>query len=323
MHRFNPESPQAVSRRKVLASAGIAAGAITASLAAETTAAIQTSSSEPFGYCLNFSTIRGQGLGMIDKVEIAARAGYTAIEPWIREIDEYVQKGGSLVELGKRISDLGLSVESVIGFAEWIVDDDAQRAKGLEEAKRNMDLAVQIGGKRLAAPPSGATKQPDLNLYKAAERYRQLLELGDQMGVVPQVEVWGFSQALSRLSEAAFVAIESGHPKARILPDVYHLNKGGSSFASLHLLSGVGMHVFHMNDYPAMPPRATITDADRIYPGDGIAPLDGLFRDLRACGYRGVLSLELFNREYWGQDALVVARTGLEKTRAAVQRAFS
>ena len=40
--------------------------------------------------------------------------------------------------------------------------------------------------------------------------------------------------------------------------------------------------------------------------------------DFAAC-----LSLELFNREYWNQDALLVARTGLEKTREAVQKAFA
>jgi len=79
------------------------------------------------------------------------------------------------------------------------------------------------------------------------------------------------------------------------------------------------MHVFHMNDYPAKPPRADITDAARVYPGDGVAPLTQILRDLRATGFRGVLSLELFNPTYWKQDALTVARTGLDKMRAAVR----
>ena len=52
-----------------------------------------------------------------------------------------------------------------------------------------------------------------------------------------------------------------------------------------------------MNDYPADPPRATITDADRVYPGDGIAPLGELVRILQAIGFHGYFSLELFNRE--------------------------
>ena len=73
----------------------------------------------------------------------------------------------------------------------------------------------------------------------------------------------------------------------------------------------------------AAPERKEITDAHRVFPGDGVAPLAVLFRTLRATGFRGMLSLEVFNREYWNQDALLVARTGLEKTREAVRAALA
>jgi sugar phosphate isomerase/epimerase len=257
----------------------------------------------------------------VDEVEIASKAGYTAIEPWVSEIDAYVKAGGSMPDLRRRIEDHGLSVESAIGFFEWIVDDDARRAQALKEAGRNMDLVARIGGKRLAAPPSGATDRPT-DLDRSAERYRALLELGDKMGVVPQAEIWGFSKTLDRLGEAAYVAIESRHPNACILADVFHLYKGGTDFDSLRLLSGASMHVLHVNDYPAQPPRETINDSARVYPGDGVAPLGHLFRRLREIGYTGVLSLELFNADYWKQDPLTVARTGLQKMRAVVRRSL-
>lgn len=272
-------------------------------------------------YCLNMSTIRGQKLSLPEQVDVAAKAGYDAIEPWMGELHQYVQGGGSAVDLKKRIADAGLTVESAIGFAEWIVDDDARRAAGLEQAKKDMDLIRSIGGTRIAAPPTGATQQTDLHLLKAADRYRALLELGDQLDITPQVEVWGFSKSLSRLGETALVAIEARHRRACILPDVYHLYKGGSEFSALRLLSGSAVQVFHMNDYPADPARDKIADKDRVYPGDGVAPLTQILRDLFSAGFRGVLSLELFNPEYWKQDALVVARTGLEKMKAAVAKA--
>ena len=312
-----------LSRRQLLAG-GSAAG-LAALVAPTDTSAAPASpavSSEPFRYCLNTSTIRGQMLTLPQEIEIAAKAGYQGIEPWIREIDQYVAGGGTLRDLGKRIADAGLTVESAIGFGEWIVDDEARRAKGLEEAKRNMDMLVQIGGKRLAAPPTGATKERMTDLLTIAQRYRTLLELGDSLGIVPQAEVWGFSQTLSRLGETTYVAIESGHPQACLLPDVYHIFKGGSDFTGLKLLSGAAMHVFHMNDYPAAPPRAEMNDSHRVYPGDGVAPLTSILRDLHASGFRGVLSLELFNKEYWQQDAFEVARTGLEKMRESVARAI-
>jgi sugar phosphate isomerase/epimerase len=82
------------------------------------------------------------------------------------------------------------------------------------------------------------------------------------------------------------------------------------------------MQVFHMNDYPAKPARAEITDAHRVYPGDGVAPLVPMLRTLRSLGFRGVLSLELFNRDYWKQNPLTVAQRGLEKMRAVAKQAM-
>jgi len=302
------------SRRDWLLGAGAAAGVALCPVVA----AQDQPAAAPYRYCLNTSTISGQKLPLVQVVEIAGKAGYQGIEPWMRDLDAYVKSGGDLKDLSKRIRDQGLTVEGCIDFCEWIVDDDERRKQALEAAKRTMDVVRRIGGRRMAAPPVGATKQTDLNLLKAADRYRALCDLGAALGVTPQAEMWGFSTTLSRLGECAVVAVESGHPQACILPDVYHFHKGGSPFAGLRLLNGNAVPVFHMNDYPAAPARAEITDAHRVYPGDGVAPFKEIFRDLRAIGFQGVLSLELFNREYWKQDALVVARTGLEKMRAVV-----
>ncbi len=304
------------TRRGWLTATTAAAGA---GLSLEPSAiAEQSKPDETFRYGLNTATLMGQKLSIVEEVEIASRAGYQALEPWVRELDSYVKSGGSLKDLGKRIADRGLRVESAIDFPEWIVDDDARRKKGLENARRGMDMVKQIGGTRIAAPPAGATDRANIPLLTVAQRYQALLDIGTPIGVVPQVEVWGHSKLLGRLGEAALVAVESGHKDACILPDVYHLYKGGSGYSGFHLLAPSAVHVLHMNDYPADPPRAAITDAHRVYPGEGVAPLKTLLRDLRRSGFRVVLSLELFNREYWKRDALTVARTGLEKMRAVV-----
>jgi 2-keto-myo-inositol isomerase len=310
-----------LSRRQLLAGTG-------AAFAVATTTAITNKTAEaavaanPFKYCFNTSTIRGQNLALDKEIEIAAKAGYSAIEPWVHKVHEYAGAGGNLKDLRKRIADLGLTVEGAISFFQWIIDDDTSRAKGFEEAKRDMEILAQIGGKRIAAPPAGATREPGLDLMKAAERYRELLELGDKTGVVPQVELWGPSKNLHRLGQCMFVVIESGHPKACFLPDVYHIYKGGSDFTGLKQLSAYAVQVLHMNDYPADPPRDRIGDRDRVMPGDGIAPMTQIIRDLCAVGNRAVLSLELFNPEYWKQDPLEVAKIGLRKMKAAVNKAL-
>jgi 2-keto-myo-inositol isomerase len=269
--------------------------------------------SSRYRYCLNTSTIQGEKIPLEKQVEIATTAGYDGIELWLRDVQLFLDAGGKLAELRKQLDDSGLTVESAIAFAAWIVDDEATRTKGLEQAARDMEVVAALGGKRIAAPPAGATQGPKLDLDRAGERYRALLELGRQQGVVPMLEVWGFSTNLSRLAEVLHVCAAADHPDACVLPDVYHLYKGGSNFSDLALLAGPKIPVFHINDYPGEPERSRIQDADRVYPGDGIAPLPQIFTTLQGNGFAGVLSLELFNRTYWEQDPLEVARTGLAK----------
>lgn len=275
----------------------------------------------PIRYCLNTATIRGQKLGILKEVEVAAQAGYDAIEPWVDSVGDYVQNGGSLADLKKRIRDAGLTVEGAIGFAEWIVDDDTRRAKGMERAKQQMDMMAQLGTRRYAAPPAGATGLPKLDLLKAAERYRALLEAGDLVGIVPALEVWGFSKNLGRLSECVAVAMETGHRNACVLADVFHLYTGGSDYSGIRLLGPETIQVLHLNDYPSDPPREKLDDSYRIYPGDGVAPLIGLLQMWRRTGGVKVLSLELFNRKYWSEDPLVVAKTGLARMKTVVAKA--
>jgi 2-keto-myo-inositol isomerase len=314
-----------ISRRRALGSAGLlAAAALTGSKAVGAEKASDTTKAgSPFVFCLNTATVRGQKLGLAKEIELAAQAGFQAIEPWVASIEEYKKGGGSLPDLKKKIADLGLTVESAIGFPEWIVDDEARRAKGMEKAKSDMALVAQIGGKRLAAPPSGATNAPGLELLKATERYRALLEAGDSIGVIPQLELWGFSKNLNHLSECAYVAIETGHPKACVLADVFHLHKGGSNSRSIRLLSAHAIQVVHLNDYPAEPPREKIDDSYRVFPGDGVAPLTQFLQDLRSTGNGKVLSLELFNKKLWAQEPLEMAKAGLAKMQAVVKASMS
>lgn len=275
-----------------------------------------------FSYCLNTSTISGQNVGFLDEIEIAAKAGYDGIEIWIRGIQKYLDEGGNLRDLKKYIDDLGIKVENAIGFAQWIVDDEATRKAGTEQLKREMDMLAQIGCPRIAAPPAGATSEPGLDLMKAGERYRTILEIGEKTGVTPQLEIWGPSANLHHISQAAFVATAANHPNACILPDVYHLFRGGSGYHSLKLLSGTAIEMFHFNDFSGDIPREQQKDSDRVYPGDGAAPFNEIVNYLDNAGGHKVLSLELFNESYWEQDAGEVAKTGLRKMKNVVERAL-
>lgn len=310
-----------LNRRDLLTSTGLAA---TASMLGKSAFAekAQSSPRAKVRYCINTSTIREKKLPIEEIVDLSADVGYDGIEPWIREIETHRDSGKSLTDLKKKIADHGLQVESAIGFAKWIVDDEAERNAGLEQMKRDMELVRSIGGTRIAAPPVGmhSGKSADVDLFAAAERYHAVLQIGRNIGVTPQVEIWGPSKNLSRLGEAIFVAVESGHPDACVLPDVYHIFRGGSAFDGLGLLSGDAIHCFHFNDYPAEPDREEMNDSHRVYPGDGVAPWKQIIDLLNKIEFSGAASLELFNRDYWKQDPKLVLKTGLAKMKGVFEQ---
>ena len=316
-----------LSRRDLLSSGAIAIGAAIVSPAAAEAQAPRPAgararpANEPFGYCLNTSTIRGNNLDFAGVIAAASKAGFHALEPWIGDIDGYVSKGGTLKDLGKRIADAGLTVENVIAFNSLLDDDDARRAASMEKLKIDMDKVVQIGGKRIAVPPGNS--RAAVSLDNAAKYYRDALEAGEKIGIQPLLELWGTHPVLGPLSHGIYVTVAAGRTDASLLLDVFHLYKSGTPFAALKQINGASLHVIHLNDYPQAAESSTLNDGSRIYPGDGVAPLRQILRDLRDSGFRGYFSLELFNRDYWTRSADENLKTAMEKIRATVRAAMA
>jgi 2-keto-myo-inositol isomerase len=223
-----------------------------------------------------------------------------------------------LQSLNEFIKARKLVVEDAISFTTWMVDDDAKRKAGLTELEEEMKIMAALGCHRIAAPPAGVEKDEPINFERVGKRYREILAMGRKYNVMPLLEFWGASGTLYNFPQALSIAAAADDADARILPDVYHLFRGGSGFNCLKLVNGRVIDIIHMNDYPGSKPVQEQTDSDRVYPGDGIAPLKQILRDLMTIGGTKVLSLELFNQTYWKQDALQVAKTGLQKMKRLV-----
>jgi len=307
-----------MNRRESFKALGLVAGATTLPSIAFSQ---QKKSQSQFKFCLNTSTIRGQKLGLTKMIETAAKGGFDSLELWVMDVKEYRDGGGSMSALKKLIDDSHLTVEDAIGFAPWMVDDDAQREKGFAQMKEEMQMMAELGCKRIAAPSSGVKADQPLDLFKVGERYKQLLDLGRQTGVKPLLEFWGGSPVFYHFGQALMACAAANDPDVCILPDVYHLFRGGSNFDCLKMVSGHMIDVIHINDYPSDIPRQQQNDGHRVMPGDGAAPYKQIITDLRNMGGTKVLSLEIFNENYWKMDALAVCKLGVEKMRKVVELA--
>ncbi|WP_413667082.1 sugar phosphate isomerase/epimerase family protein [Mucilaginibacter sp. Mucisp86] len=305
-----------LNRRQVLKAIGLTAGAAVLSEAGATATPIAPKAGNGFVYSLNMSTIRGHNLGFVRELEVAAKAGFTSVEIWIDTLQTYLQGRGTLTEAKKIIDGLGLKIEDAIGFAPWLVDDEATRKKGLEQLQQEMEMLAKLGCHRIAAPPAGMTQGPVIDLDVVTERYLTILKMGEQTGVMPQLEMWGGSQNLKHISQVLYVATQCGNPNARILLDVYHIFKGRSAVEALNYVGHHALDILHVNDYPGGISPEQISEPDRVYCGDGIAPLKQILQIVKNPERPLVLSFEVFNKSYYAQDALTVAKTALAKMKA-------
>lgn len=270
----------------------------------------------PFKPALNASTLFPYQLNVIEQIRIAAEAGYEGIELWVPHIETFLQQGGTLKQIRAEAEISGIRLVNAIAFFEWAVADEAQRAAGVGQAQSQMNQLAEIGCEAIAVPPMGNLAAVTLN--EMAERFAAVAELGRKAGVVPLLEFWGRASRMSTLDETLYVAGQSGVPDVRILLDPFHMYTGGSPWDSISRLKGGQVGMVHVNDFPAEPAKDRIQDRDRLFPGEGIAPLRQLASQLNRAGYAGYVSLELFQEEYGGRNALETARTGLTKMKDAM-----
>ena len=271
----------------------------------------------PFKTALNASTLFPFELDIKQQIGVAAEAGYAGFELWVKDLDAYLDSGGTIKALKTYIADTGLTIANAIAFFAWADADDQAREQGFAQAEREMRILAELGCEAVAAPPFGNVEGVTLEVM--ASHYARLVELARSLGIEPYLEFWGRAKRLSRLSEAMFIAMESGIADAKLLLDPFHLYTGGSALSGLRYLNGANIGIVHVNDYPAAPSREQIADRDRVFPGAGIAPTHELAALLDRAGYRGFLSLELFVESFGAESALEVAKRGLN----AITQAYS
>jgi sugar phosphate isomerase/epimerase len=267
-----------------------------------------------FKYSLNSSTIRTTPL--LRKITVAGEVGYTGIELWHDDIDAYLTTGGTISDIRKALADYGLAVPTTIYLGDWFDTIGEAHQKAIDECKRRLQQAADIGASHAIAGPPGGRADYDLG----AKHYRELLEIGAQFGVKPAIEFLGFVEQLNTIEDALEIVTRSGHPDATTVLDPFHIQRGGGSVESVAKLSSGQIAVAHFMDTVDHPPREQQHDPHRVMPGDGVFDLKRYLELLRQVGFNGFLSLELFREDLWAQDPREVAQFGLQKMRDVVEK---
>jgi 2-keto-myo-inositol isomerase len=103
--------------------------------------------------------------------------------------------------------------------------------------------------------------------------------------------------------------------------DLFHFYLGGAPLGELDRLDLSRLPIVHVDDVPGGVIEA-ITDADRVFPGEGVIPIEAICRGLAERGFSGLLSVELFRPEYWELDPDEVTRRAYASVQAIAESFF-
>ncbi|MDD4797626.1 MAG: sugar phosphate isomerase/epimerase [Eubacteriales bacterium] len=250
---------------------------------------------------INTSTLLPYQLCCAEQIRVSARAGFSGIELWTRDIQNHVNSGQPLGDLKTLLRDSNLDAFNGISFIKWAENDEGVRKAALETAKGELEMLAELGIPHIAAPLCGDIT--GMSLERVAELFADIYALGASFGVTAMLEIWGHSPVLNKVSKAAYVLMESNVEKPLMLCDVYHAYRGGDTLSKLDLIGAQMLGLVHINDYPASIPAPQIKDSDRVLPTQGDAPYGEIIQTLHNIGYEGYLSLEIFPAGYGAMSA--------------------
>ncbi len=232
-------------------------------------------------------------------------AGFKALELGAYKLDKYLPNH-SIAELKELLDSNGvapMSINSIEFIAFRTPEDYEQKIKA--RLVELCEISQQIGNPCIVVVPSPT---PDRNMpweEVVAEYVRVLRDLSDiaaPYGVNLSFESLGFGWCTVRTPRAAYEIVQkTDRPNVGMTVDCAHFYGGGGLLTELDALDPQKIFAFHLDDLEDTPKEA-ITDATRLIPGLGIVPLDEICTHMKANGYDGVCSVELFRPEYWEWD---------------------
>ena len=255
-------------------------------------------------------------------IAVAGRAGFDFVEIWAAKLMGYLERGG-LPALKRDLRRAGVRAATLNSVEHVTFNDPSGRIRMLEDFQRFCRVAEAIGAETVIVVPSPRPKGVSLSaIEKESVRVlRELSALARPHGVRLAYEFLGFADCtVNTLAQCAAIVEKVKRGNVGLVLDTFHFFAGGSTVASIAEVNPEKIFIVHVNDVERAP-RRKMHDALRLFPGKGILPLGRILRAVKAIGYRGDVSVEIFRPQYWNRPPLRVAREAKKSALAALRGA--
>jgi len=252
-----------------------------------------------------------------EKLRAIADAGFGSVE--IFEAD-FLSFNGPPSEIRRRCADLGLTISAFQPFRDFEGMPEPQRTRNFERALRKFDVMKELGADLLLVC-SNVSPASLGGIDRAAADFRELGALAADRGLRVGFEALAWGRHVSDYRDAWEVVRRADHPAIGLILDSFHALARNAPLDAIRAIPGDRLFLVQLADAPRFDLDVLSWSRHfRCFPGQGELAVVDFMRAVEATGYRGPLSLEIFNDQFRAGSAARVARDGARSLLALEDR---
>ena len=243
-----------------------------------------------------------------EKLDAAATIGFDAVEIFENDLLTF---DGSPADVRRIAEDLGIAIVLYQPFRDFEAMAEPQRARNLDRAERKFDIMQALGTDLVLVCSNTLPAAIDDDARAAADLAEMAARAGAR-GLRVGYEALAWGRHVNRWRHAWKIVQQADHPALGLIVDSFHTLAVDDDPAGIAELPAEKLFFVQLADAPRLSMDALSWSRHfRNFPGQGQLPVDDFLRAVLACGYRGPISLEIFNDEFRAAPARLTARDGL------------
>lgn len=243
-----------------------------------------------------------------EKLEAIAAAGFDGVEIFENDLLCYQ---GSPQDVRQRCDDLGIAITLYQPFRDFEGCPRGQLRKNLDRAERKFDLMQALGVDLMLMCSSTQTEALGEQRI-LIEDLRLLAERAGARGLRVGYEGLAWGRHVNTWQQVWNLVREADHPALGVVLDSFHTLALKGDPGAIREIPGERIFFVQMADAPLLNMEvAQWSRHFRCFPGQGEMDMAGFLLPILETGYRGPLSLEIFNDGFRAAPARNNAVDGL------------
>ena len=242
------------------------------------------------------------------KLSAAARAGFRAVEIFENDLTFF---SGKPRDVRSMAGDLGLEIVALQPMRDFEAMPQPIRARNFERAARKFDLMGELGA-RLLCLCSNVSQEAIDDASRASADLAELAEAARLYGFSLGYEALAWGRHVRDWNVAWDIVRSANCPNLGIVLDSFHACVRGNELEPMSAIPPDRIALVQVADAPQLQmDPLSLSRHYRCYPGQGDYPVVEYLDAVTRAGYRGPVSLEIFNDQFRGASASAIALDGM------------